>query len=162
MEAQWAVLDCATVLYSAARSGVVGVRLGKVALAAVRPPISRGRARGGGMMGTGTNAKGKEAHGPAVPARADSTSAWHMEPACRERNETHEGFMLNKRGEREWEERTEGDWGRKREREVVWNSVCVFTVCVCLSVHMWPTEWPARQGTGRLQLRCSFRASHRC
>lgn len=39
------------------------------------PPISRGRALGGGVMGAGTNAKGKEAHGPAVPAQVYSTSS---------------------------------------------------------------------------------------
>lgn len=62
-------------LNSAASGEVVGVRLGKAGLGCGEPPIRLGRARGFGMMGTGTNAKGKEAHGPTVPARVDSTSA---------------------------------------------------------------------------------------
>lgn len=52
----------------------VGTRLGKVALAALGLLISRGRAGGGSMMGTETNVKGKEAHGPSVPAQADPRS----------------------------------------------------------------------------------------
>lgn len=110
----WTVPVCP---YSTTSSSEVGVRLSKVALAAA--PISHAGARGGSVMGTGANLKGKEAHGPA--ARADYTSAWHTEPVCQERNETHEDFMVKGRELRGWRwlwwktEKGGGLWARRTQ-----------------------------------------------
>lgn len=61
--------SCLTVLFRVSHSRDVGVRLGKVALAGVcqrSAGVEPEAAVGRGVMGTGTNTNGKEAHGPAV------------------------------------------------------------------------------------------------